>query len=301
LNRRRSAIRRLAVKMIRRSKATGVRALRELASLPLYALGKGQRRQILERLSASMVSKVDLPDGKSLYFMTSTALLQARALSVLSKEPDTIQWIDRFKTDEVFWDVGANVGVFGLYAARRRGIRVVAFEPSADNYMVLCRNVEMNKLDEHITPYCIALAGKTELGMLNIASMSMGAAWNQFGRRGETSRYWSSPNNVYVQGMVGYAIDDFISYFQPPFPTHLKIDVDGLEWQILQGGRQTLCDPRLKSIMVELCISDPVDRDQAIAHLAEVGFELFLQGEIQESGGQAAANHFFVRSQASMI
>jgi FkbM family methyltransferase len=283
--------------MLRRSKSAGLRALREVASLPLRALGKAQRGRALEKLAASMVSEVDVPEG-TLRFMTLTPLLQARASSVLSKEPDTVQWIDRFESGDVFWDVGANVGVFALYAARRRGVRVLAFEPSADNYMVLCNNVEINHLEGHVIPYCIALAGNTELGVLNSPSREMGAALHQFGANGETSRYWGGGKSTCAQGMIGFTIDDFIRQFRPPFPTRLKLDVDGLEWLILQGAKQTLLDRRLQSIMAELPMSDEAERDRATAWLSEAGFELLLLGEIQESGGESAANHFFARRPA---
>src|SRR5262245_66103562 len=94
-------------KVVSRSTSAGLRALREVASLPLRMLGKAQRGRALEKLTASMVSEVDLPEG-ALHFVTPTPLLQARASSILSKEPDTISWIDRFESDDVFWDVGAN-------------------------------------------------------------------------------------------------------------------------------------------------------------------------------------------------
>ena len=48
-----------------------------------------------------------------------------------SREPETIAWIDAFEPPAVFWDIGANVGQFALYAALRSGIAVVAFEPAA--------------------------------------------------------------------------------------------------------------------------------------------------------------------------
>jgi FkbM family methyltransferase len=178
-----------------RLKSAALWAMRELASVPLRTLGNVQRGRALEKLTATMVSNVPLPGG-ILHFMTPTPLLQARASSMLSKEPDTCAWIDSFELDDVFWDVGANVGVFCLYAARRRGVRVLAFEPSADNYVVLCRNVEANSLDALVVPYCIALAGATELGVLNSPSREMGAALHQFGRRGVTSRYSNGRNNT---------------------------------------------------------------------------------------------------------
>jgi FkbM family methyltransferase len=284
--------------MLNRIKSAGLRALREAACLPLRALGNGQRGRALEKLTGSMVSEVSLPEGP-LRFMTPTPLLQARANSILSKEPDTIAWIDRFESGDIFWDVGANVGIFSLYAARRRGVQVLAFEPSADNYMVLCRNIEMNALEGRIVPYCLALTGSTGLGVINSPSCEMGSALHHFGGRGETSRYWDGDAHICAQGMVGFTIDDFIRQFQPPFPTRMKIDVDGLEWSILQGAGQTLSDPRLQSIMAELTLSDEAERDHALTWLSDVGFELVMRGGIQESAGETAANHFFARTRAS--
>jgi hypothetical protein len=143
--------------MLKQVKSAVLRALREVASLPLRTLGNRERDRVLEKLTGSMISELRLPK-RPLRFMTSTPLLQTRANSILLKEPDTIQWIDRFEPSDVFWDVGANVGIFSLYAARRREVKVLAFEPSADNYMVLCRNVEINAL-ERFVPYCMRSPG----------------------------------------------------------------------------------------------------------------------------------------------
>jgi hypothetical protein len=169
--------------MLKQVKSAGLRALREVASLPLRTLGNRERDRVLEKLTGSMISELRLPE-RPLRFMTSTPLLQTRANSILLKEPDTIQWIDRFEPSDVFWDVGANVGIFSLYAASRREVKVLAFEPSADNYMVLCRNVEINAL-ERFVPYCIALTGNTELDVLNSPSRELGGALHQFGGRGK--------------------------------------------------------------------------------------------------------------------
>ena len=280
--------------MLSRAKSVGLRALRELASLPLRVMPEFQRGLALEKMTSSMVSRVDVPAG-SLLFTTPTPLLQARAKSIMTKEPDTIRWIDEFEPSDVFWDIGANVGVFGLYAARQRGVRVLAFEPSADNYAVLCRNIEINVFEDQVIPYCVALAGGTKLGVLNSPSREMGASLHQFGQKGQTSRYGNGGNTTSAQGVVGFSIDDFIGRFRPPFPTRLKIDVDGLEWPILQGARNTLCDRRLKSVMAELPLSDEDERNRAIRWLSDAGLDLLSVGEAQESGGERAANHFFSR------
>jgi FkbM family methyltransferase len=280
--------------MLNRAKSVGLCAVRELASLPLRMMPEFQRGLALEKMTSLMVSRVDVPAG-SLLFTTPTPLLQARAKSIMTKEPDTIRWIDEFKPSDVFWDIGANVGVFGLYAARQRGVLVLAFEPSADNYAVLCRNIEINAFEDQVIPYCVALAGGTELGVLNSPSREMGASLHHFGQRGEASRYWDGGSTTSAQGVIGFSIDDFIGQFRPPFPTRLKIDVDGLEWPILQGARTTLCDRRLKSVMAELPLSNEGERNRAIRWLSDAGLDLLSVGEVQESGRERAANHFFSR------
>ena len=37
-----------------------------------------------------------------------------------------------------------------------------------------------------------------------------------------------------------------------PFPDHIKIDVDGIENKIIEGGSKTLKNPQLKSILIEI-------------------------------------------------
>jgi FkbM family methyltransferase len=267
------------------------------AALSLRLLTDAQRRQLVEGLLDAAISEIPV-NGRTLKFSTPTPTLQWRAQTALSKEPETIRWIDGFLNTDTFWDVGANVGVFSIYAAAVRGLRVLAFEPSADNYAVLCRNVELNKLSDAVVPYCIAFSDATELAHLNSASRTTGAALHQFGRRGDSSAYWPASHGSCVQGMVGFSIDDFVQKFDPSFPTHLKIDVDGLELDILRGAANALCDRRLSSVMVELSMSDKEQRDSGMQLLAAAGFQLDLQASIQESAGATAANHFFKRTRA---
>ena len=57
--------------------------------------------------------------------------------------------------------------------------------------------------------------------------------------------------------MIGFTIDEFVRGFDPKFSTYVKIDVDGIENKIVEGGRKTLADSRLKSILVELNDNQP--------------------------------------------
>jgi FkbM family methyltransferase len=271
------------------------KAARWLGAIPLNLLGARLRAETIEALSDATITETPVPGG-ALRFWTPSALLQYRARSVLSKEPDMIPWLDGMGKDAVLWDIGANVGVYSLYAACCRGVRVIAFEPSAANFHVLTRNVELNRAQDRVTAYCVALSGETGLGMLNMASSSMGTALSQFGRAGDRSRYWNDQAPVAGHGMVGFTVDDFIAQFPLPFPTHMKLDVDGLEWSILQGAAGLLRDKRLRSVMVELTVTDERERAAAIALLDESGLKLVSRGEVQATGTEKAANHLFERT-----
>ena len=234
-------------------------------------------------------------DGEVLKFYTPTPVLIRRAEDLLAKEPDMIRWLNTIPLGSILWDIGANVGVFSLYAARMRQATVIGFEPLAANFHVLSRNIQINNLERQITAFCVAFADSSKLGVLNVASPEMGSATTHFGKTGDISPYWDGSITAATQGMVGFTVDEFIARFQPPFPNYLKIDVDGLEWSILSGAKQTLGDSRLRSAMIELSVSNKEETSEALSFLKERGLHLTSTGEIQGTVSAKAANHLFER------
>lgn len=280
--------------MLKRLRAYARGLSRRLAMVPLKVVGGRMRAEALEALSAQMITETPIPGGL-LRFYAPSPLLQERAVTAVTKEPDMVRWLDGFGKDAVLWDIGANVGVFSLYAAARAGCTVLAFEPAAANYFVLSRNIQLNQLNERIAAYGVALAGATGLGTLNLSSAAMGTSMSQFGKAGEMSRYWSGDGEAAAHAVVGFTIDDFIARFDPPFPTHIKMDVDGLELPILQGATNTLRDARLQAAMVELSVTNREEREQATRLLGDAGLAFVSQGDEQGTATEKAANHLFER------
>lgn len=66
-------------------------------------------------------------DGIRVLFATPTVFTKWRVDSLFEKEPVTIQWIAAFAPSDVFVDVGANVGMYTVWAAKTRGVKVFAF------------------------------------------------------------------------------------------------------------------------------------------------------------------------------
>ena len=87
----------------------------------------------------------------NLTFYVPNRLSYYRADSFSTKEPETLSWIDSFDAKSTFWDIGANIGIYSCYAAKKKNCNVYAFEPSIFNLEWLGRNVQINDLINNIT------------------------------------------------------------------------------------------------------------------------------------------------------
>jgi FkbM family methyltransferase len=195
-----------------------------------------------------------------------------RAETLLTKEPETIEWIESFSPGDVLWDIGANVGVYSLYAAMRGMTQVLAFEPAAANYALLNRNIELNGLADHLQAFCIAFNDDTRLDALHMQMTEFGGSMSSFGEAIDSHGKDFTP--LFRQAMVGYSVDGFMAQFQPAFPNHIKIDVDGIEDKIVAGASGVLRDPRLKSISIELDAKREAYTQSVIDAIVAAGFVL---------------------------
>ena len=176
-----------------------------------------------------------------------------RAETYETKEPDTIEWINSFfKEGDVIYDIGANIGQYSLYAAKRlKGkCRILAFEPEALNYSKLNKNIVLNGLTDSIIAYCLAISDRMELDVFYVQDFLPGAALHSLKKPETQGEVPFSPQNR--QGMMALSLDDLTGRFSLTFPNHIKIDVDGIEELIIDGARNTLADPRLGSVLVEI-------------------------------------------------
>ena len=77
-------------------------------------------------------------------------MTQFRVNTFFTKEPDTLNWIDSFKKNSVFWDVGSNIGLYSCYAAKKN-CNVFAFEPSYFNLPILSQNINYNRIQNKVS------------------------------------------------------------------------------------------------------------------------------------------------------
>lgn len=167
-------------------------------------------------------------------------------LASCSKEPLTVKWIETFQKEDTVFDIGANAGAYSLIMALYCK-HVYAIEPASINYALLCKNISLNvsrgTIQNNVTPLNIALSDKNGLETLNYNSTELGTSGQQI---------VPILNPVFSQKVICFTLDYFITLFNINTPTHLKIDVDGIELAILEGSQQLLANMALKSVMVEM-------------------------------------------------
>jgi FkbM family methyltransferase len=214
-----------------------------------------------------------------------------RAETFFTKEPDTIEWIDQIAPGETLLDVGANVGVFSLYAAKR-GIPVYAVEPEAQNFALLTRNIHLNGLGARITPVNVAFSDHDGFEELFLSRFQPGAALHSLGGMDRRDACGLA------QRVVTCSIDSFVERYPDARPRHIKIDVDGAEATVIAGAERTLRHPEMRSLLVEL--SGTVT-DRAVAErIAACGYVLTRETVDRSPAGRRAEtptrNCIFVRT-----
>src|SRR5215467_12031505 len=99
---------------------------RRIARLVVDVLGLNKpgplATEIVQAINA--VATVDTRYGPLLCRAGHGRLLW-RARTFFTEEPHTVAWLDRLQAADVYWDIGANVGMYAVYAAKFRGCRTV--------------------------------------------------------------------------------------------------------------------------------------------------------------------------------
>ena len=251
----------------RRIGATFGRALR--------AVQNRVRRLAISALTAPR--RLQVP-GSTLRFHVHSAIESYRVSNV--DETWTIAWMRAVPPGSVVYDVGANIGIDSLIAAERRdrAFKVVAIEPFPANFASLTKNIVLNGLQDRVMPIPCGLGRTTGLVRYNWANLQPGGALHSFGdivkpRTGEIV------TPLAHHQCICYRLDDLVKLCDLPFPTHIKIDVDGGELDVLAGAEEVLRDSRCRALQVEVIDADEerARSRQVVGLLDAAGFSVVAE------------------------
>jgi FkbM family methyltransferase len=141
------------------------------------------------------------------------------------------------RKDDLFIDIGANVGSYTVLASAHVGARSITFEPVPVTYSVILQNIYINKINELVKPLNIALGSKKDKLMF-------------------TSSY-DTVNHVVAksenaENAIEVMVDKLDNVLHGEMPSLIKIDVEGFETEVINGAHEVLNNEKLKAIIIEL-------------------------------------------------
>lgn len=182
--------------------------------------------------------------------------IKNRVDRIFNKEPETIDWIQGMHQNAIFYDIGANIGLYTIYAAIKQQCSTYSFEPHAANFKSVIENIEANKLKKSFA-YPVAINKNFGLSSMSVKNLYAGVADNVVDSSGE----------IY-HGVVSISLDDAVQKNILPQPDYIKVDVDGFERNVFEGSRTVF--KNAKSILIEIDEKDI----GLVDDIKELGFNL---------------------------
>jgi FkbM family methyltransferase len=140
------------------------------------------------------------------------------------------EWIvisQKLVNNKIFIDIGANIGIYSI-SLSKIATKIYSFEPEINNYKAFKKNVERNKI-KNILVYKKAVGSKNKRGLkLYISSQDTG--WHSLA-------YKTSDN---IQTVSGITLDTFVDKSKISEVGLIKIDVEGLEKEVLIGSQKVI-------------------------------------------------------------
>ncbi|HNE04244.1 MAG TPA: FkbM family methyltransferase [Anaerolineales bacterium] len=231
--------------------------------------GTTLKARLMDKLP--LFNKAEFYNGVQCYVSSSRELRRSQRLFL----PEVRDWLEHFKPGEVFYDIGANIGMFSLTVAKMYNghVKTYAFEPSFSTFSALVHNVIGNGFGDIIFPFSLALGRDEGLHSFNYTDIASGAAVHTLDTLINQTGKEFAP--AFKQQVISYSLDDLVRKFQFPLPTHIKIDVDGGEMEIIQGMEESLKKTGVKSVLVE--VTETQEDDEQVKRLMDIfkrcGFE----------------------------
>ena len=168
-----------------------------------------------------------------------------RYKSFYDKEPETIKWIDFFAASKLplnFLDVGANIGMYSLYfLSLVKNKMVICVEPFQKNFELLTQNLRLNNYVDRAQIINSPLSSEIKWGSAIVSDKRPGG-----------SGYKLIESDKGHQESIDVQVLDIDSILYPFDQKYVsKIDTDGSDFEILQGGINSLQSGCIISILIE--------------------------------------------------
>jgi len=143
------------------------------------------------------------------------------------------------RADDLFVDVGANVGIYTVLASGEIGANTISIEPIKKTFDTLYMNIKINNIESRVRLLNIGL-GSTEGELIFTTNEeSVNHVVSDF-----ESKLEIETAKVTINTLDNICINRK--------PNLVKIDVEGFETNVIHGAKDILGSPELKAIIIEL-------------------------------------------------
>jgi FkbM family methyltransferase len=139
------------------------------------------------------------------------------------------------RQDDVFVDVGANIGSYTILASAEIGAKTISIEPVPSTFDFLKNNIILNNIGNLVEIHNVGLAGSN--GLIKFTGTQ------------DTVNHVAINND---KDLIEVKVDTLDGIIKTVNPCLIKIDVEGYEYEVLKGASKTLKNPFLKALIVEL-------------------------------------------------
>ena len=202
---------------------------------PLNAIGRFAKWQISSRLNPKPVVYA-YTDKTKLIMQRSMTGATGNLYCGLHEFTDMGFVLHFLRKEDLFIDIGANVGSYTVLAGGHIGANVISIEPVPKTFEHLQRNIAINQMDNNVRAYNIALG--SEKGQLSFTTSL------------DTMNHVATATDTDTIQVPVDSLDTIMENEEDP--VLLKIDVEGFETHVLSGASSTLARNKLKAIIIEL-------------------------------------------------
>lgn len=270
---------------------------------PDYLIVIARQRGSMARRSIGMIdheTQTVVTKHGSIHLYCPNETVRWRAQTLLTKEPETIEWLDEFESGDVYWDIGASTGPYVMYAvAAGHAGKIFAFEPSPWNWWVLAEQIRRAGIGHAVQALPVAIGENNAIGTLHMRHPMPGGAGSSFGEpKGEFGETFTPS---FEQGAIAITIDDLVGRYGLECPNRIKIDVDGNELGVIRGAKKTLARSEVRSVLIELDDSRQALIDEVTQIMNQSGLRLASKRhapEVDSSPNSSIYNFVFARAGA---
>lgn len=281
----------------------GMSVLNLLKFIATHPLNKNDKFKTIVRFAKWQIGSRLVPgeivydwiNGSKFFVQAGEAGLTGNIYTGLHEFPDMGFLLHVLRGNDLFIDVGANVGSYTILACSVIGASGYAFEPVPGTYRRLLENIRLNRLENSVK--CLNIAIGHEQGIIKFTS-DMNPA-NHVLADGE-----KHDNVISVEITT---LDAILKYESPAL---MKIDVEGYETSVLEGASETLKKQTLHSVIMELNGSGKrynYDESRILEMMLNYGFKTYsydplnrtlinLNGKNLNSG-----NTLFIRDETAVL